>query len=58
MIIIIMAKITRKILTIWLLCLMIYFHVFSKARKIKKYFLADKGIYIIEEKKYHIVCTQ
>ena len=21
-------------------------------------FLADKGIYIIEEKKYHIVCTQ
>ena len=35
---------------------------FSKARKIKwPKFLADKGIYIsdiIEEKKYHIVCTQ
>ena len=40
---------------------MIYFHVFRRPKNKMAKFLADKGIYIsdiIEEKKYHIVCTQ
>ena len=37
---------------------MIYFHVVQGQKNKMAKILADKGIYIIEEKKYHIVRTQ
>ena len=37
---------------------MIYFHVVQGQKNKMAEILADKGIYIIEEKKYHIVRTQ
>ena len=52
MIIIIKAKLTRKMLTDIAAMVNDLLSSCSKAK-----FLADKGIYITEEKKYHIVCT-
>ena len=54
-----MAKITQKMLAINVAMFNYLLSRFFEGQKNKMAkFLADKGIYIIEEKKYHIVCTQ